>query len=844
MGQSIGDNELRMLSQRMDIVRPILFTGAGFSYGAINGNNETLPLGSDLKDILLTKFIGYKKESSEYIELHNQSLSDVYEYCENFFTPEKAADFLKELFSECTPKNYHSIIADYNWRKIYTINIDDLMERSSKLGKFVIQNQRRRVTSYNVDRKIEYIKLHGCVNNPNLGFIFSTSSYIDLMASGGDYRFQSLSTDLQTEDFVFIGTEMNEIDISFFFKLQKHGGDSRNGQLYFINPKPTPIFESKIQKYGGHIIRMTCEEFAEWLKSNKFSKNNGITLSNHFTENYRNVSHFIESHKNLPYTDSHLYFGYSPKWEDILFDWDFKSKQIEEIFQNILHFESINDENIVISLICKTLSGKSVFIKRLAYYLHNDGCSVYEYIGREFNYRSFINNSIQSSNDRIVLVVDHGSSYYSTISKLLNEYPKGKRLIVLVADRPFFHLKKRYCLVPHTNFAEYDVSISKLKECDRLALAQSIIKTLDDKGYLGVLKGKSSEECVKYILKINDLGSIVYNLTEGISFKKRYINNYNKIDLSNCDLNDALVALSIFQVLDLPYLPIDILCLWKRDLFSSIFNKLDDFIKFENNNGISLRTNILTNLIISKISKPHLMKIVKELLILIAPNISNCVSYWNDIQSRLMKVNLLHSKLNIPHLKIKEMFRKIKSYYNDDANYWIQVGIVEQKIGDYYRALNHFKQAEVLSPNSYLVQNALARNYLRMANSSENMEEAQVFFEEGKMRMLELIRNKDDYQVKAYSTHSYISELIKYWRNFDLTPNEDEVKNAISILNNIIKKDKNDVMTTNITNKFYMFLKEKNVTKYIPKLKMDDIHILKGLLTDDEQVIIEDYELD
>lgn len=382
-----------------------------------------------------------------------------------------------------------------------------------------------------------------------------------------------------------------------------------------------------------------------------------------------------------------------------------------------------------------------------------------------------------------------------------------------------------------------------MKECDRLALAQSIIKTLDDKGYLGVLKGKSSEECIKYILKINDLGSIVYSLTAGINFKKRYINNYNKIDHSNCDLNDALVALSIFQVLDLPYLPIDILCLWKRELFPSIFDKLDDFIKFENNNGISLRTNILTNLIISK-SKPHLMKIVKELLILIAPNISNCVSYWNDIQSRLMKVNLLHSKLGITHLKIKEMFRKIKSYYNDDANYWIQVGIVEQKIGDYYRALNHFKQAEVLSPNSYLVQNALARNYLRMANSSENMEEAQVFFEEGKIRMLDLIRNKDDYQVKAYSTHSYISELIKYWRKFDLTPNESEVHNAISILNNIIKKDKNDVMTTNVTNKFYMFLREKNITKYIPKLKLNDIYILKGLLTNDEQEIIEDYELD
>lgn len=117
MGENLDGNELQMLSQRMNIVRPILFTGAGFSYGAVNGNNDPLPLGSDLKDILLTKFIGYSKESAEYIDLHNQPLSEIYEYCENFFTPEKSADFLKELFSECTPKLYHSIIADYNWKK-------------------------------------------------------------------------------------------------------------------------------------------------------------------------------------------------------------------------------------------------------------------------------------------------------------------------------------------------------------------------------------------------------------------------------------------------------------------------------------------------------------------------------------------------------------------------------------------------------------------------------------------------------------------------------------------------------------------------------------------------------
>ena len=263
-------------------------------------------------------------------------------------------------------------------------------------------------------------------------------------------------------------------------------------------------------------------------------------------------------------------------------------------------------------------------------------------------------------------------------------------------------------------------------------------------------------------------------------------------------------------------------------------SKLDDFVKYENQNDISLRTNIVTSLIITKVEINCIVKIVRDLLILILSNISNSVSSWTDIQFRLMKVNLLHTKIKIPHIKIKEILRIIKSYYNDKANYWNQVGIVEEKLGDYNRTLNNFKQSEVLNPNSYLVQNALARNYLRMANFSLNIEQAKLFFIEGKTRMLKLIRHRDDFQAKAYTTHSYIQELIQYWSKFNIAPTKEEIIQAISILRAVIDQDKNDMMATNIAGQFFAYLKEKKLSKYIPTLRLDNIIVLKGLISYEE----------
>lgn len=58
--------------------------------------------------------------------------------------------------------------------------------------------------------------------------------------------------------------------------------------------------------------------------------------------------------------------------------------------------------------------------------------------------------------------------------------------------------------------------------------------------------------------------------------------------------------------------------------------------------------------------------------------------------------------------EIKNLLFDIKNYYNDDFNYWLQVGLVEQSENNFEKALNRFNQADAISNDSYVVQNAIA----------------------------------------------------------------------------------------------------------------------------------------
>lgn len=836
------DKHIEKLKRILLNGQPVLFTGAGFSKGSHRKNNTSLPDGTSLKKDIVEKILLVQPDSEEYKELLNSSLSEVCEYCATTVNKSKLEDFLVDTYSDCIPADFLKVFSEYKWEKIYTTNIDDILENIFQPDLLLVQNLNRPKT-INHTNKIEYIKLHGCVRNPSGGFVFTSREYIDSMQKSRDYRFNQFGMDIQYKDFIFIGSDYNESNLDYYLMLYEQNGGSSKGNIIFINPSCSFILEKKIERLGGIIIKWKTEEFSKFLKEEILTSSQSNATLLREIDGFYPFSENIISLKNYKSYRSDLYLGNEPKWQDILNDWDFIRQDLLENFEIYTSYiDAKNIKHSVFSIVGKTMAGKSVYLKRLGLLLHSEGYQTYDFIGRTFNYYTFVENAKKQAIDKFCLIIDNASYYYGALRTLLKVFPKHKELIILTSSRPFFHNRKRYNLVTESFFEHY------LEDgiCDDFAV--EIEEKLSKKGYLGELKRKTKEERIKLIAKSNDVPNLLFGITYGKGFYRRFqselASHYKHF---SSPAKDLLASLAIFEKLDLPYYPLEMLTLILQNQTKDTLAEVEDFIKYNNTNGIELRNNYLVNSILLKNSYLKILDIIKEILVNISPQVLDEIpSFWNEIQSTLMKEKLLRKKLKLKTSSIKNMFFDIQNYYNDNYNYWIQLGISEQIDYEYEKALNHFKQAEALYPDSYMVRNAIARNFLKQANYTENLVNAKPYFEEGENLILSLINEREEFQVKAFSTHCYLYEKINYLDKFGIMPLDQELKDMFNLLKTILDKDNEDGMAKHISNKFFNYLKKKNKTSIID-VSFYDLSSLKIMFEQydiDIESMFEDFELE
>lgn len=837
------DNENISKLDRCLRTNPILFTGAGFSLGATNALGHDLPSGWELKKIILTKLLGYKEGDDDYNECLQYTLSDLCTYAKTEKSQNVVNDFIVEQFIGCEPKPFHKKLAGSRlWKKVYTINIDDLFENSAPKSRLAVQNMPRQI-SYTGAKQIEYIKLHGCVNNRAEGVVFSRSEYIDSMLQSQDYRFSSFARDMQTQNFVIVGTEMDEINLDYYLKLFGiNSNNSSRGQLFFINPKPSRLFKAKVSIVGATIIEWTTEEFADHISKIEPESNSKESLR---LDGYICLNELYNNDKYFKGYRSNLYFGEYPKFKDVVFDWDFIHPEINCIFENI-NSRFHNSSNSLSTLYGKTMVGKSVYLYRLAMQLIHENCCVYKFVGDRFDYYHFAFFCRTLPFDKVVLIFDNAGFYYSSLRELLKVFPKDKNIAIIATTRTYSHFRKRYSLVASPEFMEFLVS-GATKERSGL-FAKEIESKLDNKGYLGLLKSRNKDERIGFIKSHNDVSSLLYSITEGSNFRKRSLDSYKTRRLSSFG-HDFLTVLAFLQKLELPYLPLELLALWNVSNYSNVLKECEDFITIhEDFKGVTLRSNILTNNILNGLPRNYKIKLLKEILILLAPQMTGTIhSYWTEMISSLMKVKLLRGFLKMNTADVKNLLSDIKTYYNEDFNYWLQVGIAEQYDSDYEAALNHFHQAESLSPTSYIVRNAIARNYLRQANEINPVDDALLLFQQGEELMVRLIQESEEFQVKAFSTHCLLFEKVRFFNRHNLVPDKATVDEMMDKLKYVIDRDPKSPMTRHISNVFGQFLVKHNLTKKLGVISMYDLKYIKGILSDDpidENFVLEDFEID
>ena len=122
-GRMTGSQTLEKMAEGIAQGEYSLLLGAGASLGAVGGNGLPLPTSAGLRDSLVHDF--ELKTGGEPI-----SLARAYDHLHRNI-PEGLTKYLREWFRECQPTWQH-IIAEFNWLRIWTFNIDDVIEQAYK----------------------------------------------------------------------------------------------------------------------------------------------------------------------------------------------------------------------------------------------------------------------------------------------------------------------------------------------------------------------------------------------------------------------------------------------------------------------------------------------------------------------------------------------------------------------------------------------------------------------------------------------------------------------------------------------------------------------------------------
>lgn len=159
------------------------------------------------------------------------------------------------------------------------------------------------------------------------------------------------------------------------------------------------------------------------------------------------------------------------------------------------------------------------------------------------------------------------------------------------------------------------------------------------------------------------------------------------------------------------------------------------------------------------------------------------------------------------------MLNRLSVAYKNISYYWLQRGLHEQSKRDYPKAFTYLKKSQSIQPRSFKIQHAIARNYLKFANSQAVRSYAEPLFCKGETLMKQLINSNEYYieKAKSFSVSSYVLEKVRYIEHFHVSVTSKELREMRDMLQSVYSDT--DPYILRAMQKFYNLLdKERKLS--------------------------------
>ena len=253
----MGDRELIATIQSGNA---ILFTGAGFSASASDRAGRALPDGETMRRELWALMFGDgEPDDSSLPDLFDVALSRQPRALESYL------DRRLRLGSSPLPASYARWFAA-PWRKIYTLNVDDLALRAREqfgLRLAIRSSLRDRPTT---PGELEVIHLNGLVCDGVEAITFSTLQYAARLCTR-ERDYEVLANDLEHYPFVFVGTTLDEVVLWQHVELRRRRSGEKNDApaSYLVARTLSRARQLLLEDLGLRWIEATIEELVDWF---------------------------------------------------------------------------------------------------------------------------------------------------------------------------------------------------------------------------------------------------------------------------------------------------------------------------------------------------------------------------------------------------------------------------------------------------------------------------------------------------------------------------------------------------------------------------------------------------
>jgi len=422
----------------------VLFLGAGFSSEARNRLGKTIPKASELAGQLYEE-AGFNTRRP----FSGEKLEDVFESARYRLGEKRLLEFLLPRLSASSVPEWYGYVAAFPWLRIYTTNVDNVIETAWKSRKgrgpelrVIIGPDGELEERDQVLGSIQYVKLNGSIERGIGGITFSRRQYAQRLSDEDRW------VDLFVQDYfhhptVFIGTELEDPILWSYIERRERmsrekGTKDPRPKALLVSQDPSPAKEPILDSLHIEAVQTSAREFFEILHTQLsgvctpelvlrrvFAQRRiplevaSVFLTREVREHlaaFHTAFREVRPKTRDPQYHSYFLLGAQPTWDDIAAGLDASREIADTLTHSIRSALADRTEPRILFLKGTAGSGKSTILMRLSISLRQEGVPCFFSDGECIPEWCEVRSALESYDRPVVLFLDNAHRFLLDVS--------------------------------------------------------------------------------------------------------------------------------------------------------------------------------------------------------------------------------------------------------------------------------------------------------------------------------------------------------------------------------------------------------------------------------------------